>query len=76
MAADPDAAVRLEVAQRLSPDLLPRLSHDPDWRVRYEVASRIPLSKVAELADDDDLLVREMVLALVCEQEPQRGMLV
>jgi hypothetical protein len=67
----------LEVAQRLSPDLLPRLSHDPDWRVRYEVASRIPLSKVAELADDDDLLVREMVLArLVCEQEPQRGMLV
>jgi hypothetical protein len=53
------------------------LSHDLDWRVRYEVASRIPLSKVAELADDDDLLVREMVLArLVCEQEPQRGMLV
>ena len=45
MAGDPDAAVRLEVAQRLAPDLLPRLRHDPDWRVRYEVASRIPVGE-------------------------------
>ena len=53
--------MRLEVAQRLPPDLLSRLRDDPDWRVRYEVASRIAASpSVGDLDDDSDSFVRDM----------------
>jgi len=58
--SDPDAAVRLEVAQRLRPELLPELRHDPDWRVRYEVASRIAVDQLPGLDEDRDSFVRDM----------------
>ncbi|MDU6375442.1 MAG: hypothetical protein E6575_15365 [Bradyrhizobium sp.] len=60
MISDPDARVRLEIAERLAPDLLTAMRKDSDWRVRHEVASRIALSELHELAKDEDPLVREM----------------
>ena len=61
MAVDEDAAVRLAVAQRLTPRQLVKLRADPDWRVRYEVASRIDAAKLAAMREDSDPLVLEMV---------------
>ncbi len=60
MASDEDAAVRLEVAQRLPPDLVSRLRYDPDWRVRYAVASRIAVGEIGELTEDSDGFVQDM----------------
>jgi hypothetical protein len=60
MASDTDALVRLEIAQRLAPDLLSRLRYDPDWRVRYEVASRIGVGELADLTEDSDSFVQDM----------------
>ena len=63
MVSDPEPRVRLEVAQRLAPDMLARMRDDPDWRVRYEVAEPDRVGDIGELADDEDELVRETARA-------------
>jgi hypothetical protein len=73
MANDRDAGVRLEVAQRLAPDLLARLRDDPDWRVRYEVASRIAVGEIAELAFDSDGFVQDMARSRAVGRQERLG---
>jgi hypothetical protein len=73
MAGDGDACVRLEIAQRLSLDLLSRLRGDPDWRVRYEVARRIAVGEIAELAFDSDTLVQDMARSRMTGRQERLG---
>jgi hypothetical protein len=65
--------VRLEIVQRLAPELLSRLRYDPDWRVRYEVASRIAVGEIAELIEDGDGFVQEMARSRVAGSWKRAG---
>jgi hypothetical protein len=51
--------VRLEAAQRLTPEQLSDLRDDADWRVRHYVATRLNVEEIGHLINDSDPLVAE-----------------
>jgi len=73
MMSDPDASVRVEIAQRLSPGLLLSLRDDEDWRVRYEVVSRIAAEDIGTLVSDSDGFVSEMARSRMANTYGQSG---
>ncbi|MFB9267585.1 4Fe4S-binding leucine-rich repeat protein [Bradyrhizobium erythrophlei] len=60
MVSDPDASVRLGIAQRLSPQSLTVLRRDHDHRVRYEVAPRVVADGLTGLIEDEESMVQEI----------------
>lgn len=61
MLGDEDETVRMSVAARLPPSLLPRLRDDPHREVRIRVAQRLEPGELAPMIDDADYYVRKLI---------------
>jgi hypothetical protein len=67
MREDPEAEVRLKVAERIRCEEANGLLQDTDWRVRLRLAERLPLAMLGDLIEDPDPDVRAAARAREAE---------